>query len=68
MHLRLALNLWHFLLDLGALYALRLVLNFYEIHNKTIFFTFFRLVLPFQFLHLFFFAVPRHPWEKKTNV
>jgi hypothetical protein len=32
MHLRLALNLKQFLLDLGALCALRLGPNFYEIH------------------------------------
>jgi hypothetical protein len=32
MNLRLALNLWHFLQDKGALYALRRVPNFYEIH------------------------------------
>jgi hypothetical protein len=34
MHLRLALNLQHFLLDLGALYALHLAPNFYEIHPR----------------------------------
>jgi hypothetical protein len=31
MHLRLALNLFHFLPDLGALYTLRCAPNFYEI-------------------------------------
>ncbi len=32
MYLRLTPNLFHFLLDLGALYALRRGPNFYEIH------------------------------------
>jgi hypothetical protein len=32
MHLHLVLNLLHFLTDLGVLYALRHVPNFYEIH------------------------------------
>jgi hypothetical protein len=34
MHLRLALNLLHFLTDLGALYALCYSSNFYEIQPK----------------------------------
>jgi hypothetical protein len=32
MYLRITPNLFHFLPDLGALYALRHVPNFYEIH------------------------------------
>jgi hypothetical protein len=36
MHLRLALNLLHFLPDLGGLYTLRHVPNFYEIHPRSI--------------------------------
>jgi hypothetical protein len=34
MHLRLAVNLQHFLPDLSALYALRFLPNFYEIHPR----------------------------------
>jgi hypothetical protein len=34
MHLRLALNLLHFLQDLSALYALRRTPNFFEIHPR----------------------------------
>ena len=33
MHLRLVLNLLHFLLDLAALYAWCIASNFYEIHR-----------------------------------
>jgi hypothetical protein len=35
MHLRLAPNLQHFLLDFGELYTLRLTPNFYEIHPSS---------------------------------
>jgi hypothetical protein len=34
MHLRLPLNLKHFLPDLGALYILRCAPNYYEIHRR----------------------------------
>jgi hypothetical protein len=35
MYLRLTPNLWNFLPDFGALYALRHAPNFYEIHSRS---------------------------------
>jgi hypothetical protein len=52
MHLRLVLNLLHFLPDVGALYALRSTLTFYEIHPRPMYSICFSLVFEHRHAYL----------------